>query len=560
MPDRFVETHIRKIPLFSRLPDDQLRWVTEAFRVMRVEPGEFIFRQGQPTQGMYMLITGRADLIQTGADHTVNRHLGSVGPNQYLNEVALFKPGTESASLRVAETATVLFISRQRLRDVISHHPEIKEYIPIPVPAAQQQKREKLFRGQRDNETALLDTRRHWWAFVSKIWWTFVVFIIATIAFSFIPNGGITVSFIAVTFILCSLYALYVYLEWQNDHVIVTNQRLIRIEHVIHTLQTSISEVPLISIHEVNADNTTDLFSRILNYGTVELKTAGDAGNIKLTMIPKPEAIQNLIFDQLNRQADREDQEHRNVIRAEVDKVLGKHTGETGVVSNRTAGDAPPTVTKKRGLLSTSYMDAQGRTIYRKHITTWLRAISLPLLGLIATTIMIPLSLTALDLGIIGAIFSFFLFIIFALGFYWADWDWRHDIYIVGDHTIELIHRRPLWLQNESDQILVERIDNVISEKQGLFQSLFDYGHVRISLIGGDKGDQKVFRYVASPQHVQAEITRRQARLREEIAEYLSVYHETVKNGEQFPAETQPNNQPPKDRMRPPHIPRQRRP
>ena len=115
---------------------------------------------------------------------------------------------------------------------------------------------------------------------------------------------------------------------------------------------------------------------------------------------------------------------------------------------------------------------------------------------------------------------------------------------------------------------------------KGLFQSLLNYGNVRISLIGGDVGDSKTFYGVPHPQEVQAEITRRQARVRNrgkedaerqrkgEIAEYLKVYHETV-GGEQPGAQPQPQQpytqqtpppQPraPQDRMRPPGIPKPR--
>ena len=73
------------------------------------------------------------------------------------------------------------------------------------------------------------------------------------------------------------------------------------------------------------------------------------------------------------------------------------------------------------------------------------------------------------------------------LWFYWSDWDWRNDLYIVRDDTIVMIHKRPLWLQNNRDQILLNQIDNVVAESKGFFQQAFSYGDVRISLIGADR-------------------------------------------------------------------------
>jgi hypothetical protein len=106
-----------------------------------------------------------------------------------------------------------------------------------------------------------------------------------------------------------------------------------------------------------------------------------------------------------------------------------------------------------------------------------------------------------------------------------------------------------LWLQNEDDIALLQSVDNVVSRKNGLLQNLLDYGDVVISLLGADRSDQKVFRSVPRPQEVQAEITRRQNRMRaraaeqeerqrrEEIGQYLQAYHQTV-GGQQYPGQT----------------------
>ncbi len=595
MPDRFIESHIRTLPLFAKIPPAAFSFITEAFRVMRVEPGEYLFRQGDVTQGLVMFVTGQAQLIRTTDQG--QQVIGIVNANQYINEVALYKESRETASLFITQSATVLFLSRKSLRDVIAHHPEIKEYIPLPLPTVQQQKREKLFNGQRDNETVLLDTRRHWYAYFSRVWLSGVIFmVILVLSLVFLPSGFLMLLIVGVSFLLVLALDVYLYLEWRNDHVIVTDQRLIRIERVIHSFQVSISEVPLSSVHEINADNTTDPLSRVFNYGTVELKTAGDSGNLKLTKMPNPEYIQNLIFQQLSRQKELAERDQRNVIRAEVDKVIGKQTGSAPEDNQGQTDAAAPPVKRQIGPLATRFTNDDGATVYRKHLSIWFRAALWPLLALTIAVVLFFGSFFTLDsLGAVGPIFGFFIFLIGGLWLYWVDWDWRNDIYVVGARTIQLIHKRPLWLQSESDQVLLDSVDNVVSERGGLLQSLLDYGNVRISLIGGDQGGEKVFRAVPNPQAVQAEITRRQAwlrrlekeederRRRDEIADYLSVYHETVNQGGQYPAPSTPGPNPgqvlrppqepidpqvgqpgfpptkqPGDRMRPPHIPRRR--
>jgi membrane protein YdbS with pleckstrin-like domain len=595
MADRFIESHIRQLPVFAKLPPEHVAAMAEAFRGIRLEAGEYIFHQGEPTRGMYMFINGRAQLIRRFEDGS-EQILGVVGPNQYLNDGAMFTNATETASLRVLEQATILFASKDRVTTILSHHPEIKPYLPIPAEVIQTRKRETLFRGQRDNETVLMDTRRHWWAYVRKVWLPGLILGILLIIAGFMPSAGLGLVVALFGLIIPGAIMGYFYLEWQNDHVIITDQRVIRIERNILTFNTNISEIPIARIQEVNADLvTSDPFSRIFGYGTVILRTAGEAGNIRLNILPHPNAIQKLIFDNRNRIEDSHQDEQRNTIRAEVDKVLGRDNQIP--IAQQSATEEPIIRQQQSSAFWTSkYIDANGNTVYRKHRVFYYRKILLPVLWMLATIALIPFTAIS-GASFIIAILGFFLFILGALWFYWVDWDWRNDIYVVGNETIQLIHKRPLWLQNEQDQILLSHIDNVVSEKSGLMQSLFDYGDVRLLLIGDDRGEAKVFQAVTSPQEVQAEITRRQTRLkrkeqeqeerkrRDEIAEYLSVYHETVSGdqgnqGGQAPyppaqsappsGTTQPrppiqprqpgSNQPPRrDGMRPPNVPRVKR-
>jgi hypothetical protein len=144
-----------------------------------------------------------------------------------------------------------------------------------------------------------------------------------------------------------------------------------------------------------------------------------------------------------------------------------------------------------------------------------------------------------------------------------------------------LIHKRPLWLQDENDQILLSQVDNVISEMRGVLNTLFKVGDVKLSLTGSDAKNAKWFRNVHEPQEIQQEISRRQDRaamLKQEadaqrqkqaIIDYLLVYHETIAPGSTAQASggapatpiNAPAEQPPKvrDRTRPPGIPLVRR-
>jgi hypothetical protein len=540
MPDRFVESHIRQLPIFAKIPPQHLKWVVEAIRMLRVQPGEVIFEQGQSAEGMYMFISGRGQLVQAD-EHGNERIIGHVGPNQYLNELALFKNLTESATLQVMEPGMLLFISRRRLANILTHHPEIKPYLPIPEAARRRSAQEQVFQGQRANETVILDTRRHWWALARKAWFPLVIGTLILGLASLVPSSGVALALGSLGLILPGIIMVLFYLEWRNDHLIITDHRIVRIQHIIHLFKTNISETPLVSVQEVFADMyTADPFSRVFHYGTLRIRTAGNAGNMKLTVMPRPDRIQQLIFENRQRYNENLQRTHRSTIRAELDKVFDEEGNYQGPAT------AEPTTPPKRepegrSWWQVTFTNEEGKTVYRKHHIVLIRTAIWPALWIIGSAALFVLSLSSIaltGLGALGPVFAFFLFLVGCLWLYWADWDWRNDYYIIGDETIRLIHRRPLWLQNETDQVLVNSVDNVVSERSGLLPTLLDYGNVRISLIGADVEGGKHLKNVPRPQEVQAEITRRQARLRrrvqeeeerrmrEQISEYLTVYHE----------------------------------
>ena len=153
------------------------------------------------------------------------------------------------------------------------------------------------------------------------------------------------------------------------------------------------------------------------------------------------------------------------------------------------------------------------------------------------------------------------------------DWDWRNDVYVISDDTITLVRKRPFFLENLRDQILVERIDNVESVTSGLFAALLKYGDVRMSLVGAD--EPKLFVKVPRPREIQQEISRRQhnkslRRARFDAMQQRKILGEFMGDSGDSPAQTPQAQASPAaaddggvraannpDRNRPPRLPRE---
>ncbi|HRF99290.1 MAG TPA: PH domain-containing protein, partial [Aggregatilineales bacterium] len=174
------------------------------------------------------------------------------------------------------------------------------------------------FEGQRNNETVLLKTRRHWWAFIQKGWFPALLFGVALMVWAFVPIAFIQI--IACGFLglfVPAVLMLYHFVEWRNDMLIITNQRVIHIERNLLRFSNSKSEIVLARIHQVNIEiNPKDPMARLFRYGTVELRTAGDSGNIYLHTIPNVDDVQEVIFENRAKIADTGINSDRDQIRA----------------------------------------------------------------------------------------------------------------------------------------------------------------------------------------------------------------------------------------------------
>ncbi len=540
MADRFVIANARRLPLFARLDAQQMDWVASVTQVLRFEPGEELFRQGEIAQGMLMVISGSGLLVQRGADG-IERPFGKVSAGEFINDTALFNEITTQATLRAAESTIALFLARQQMRNLLAHNPEIKNNLNIPGLPKLQTQQVQQFHNQRENENTLLKTRRHIGAFLTKaigigvlilaIW-----FVAATFA-GLVPGFPALLLALPATALLGLLIAYY-YAEWANDELIITDRRVVNIQRTILNFQTHVNEIPLDAIHEVNVKlpALTDIAGRLLGYGSIIIKTSGDNNNIRLDEIPNPKDVQQAIFTHREKYQQAKLEENRNAMRGQLvaNVIGGDPTAGTPVDTG-----APPGVTNRPGLFTIEYTNEKGETVYRKHLLVLLA-------HLIPSILLFMGGATLLLVGVVSFIIPLGIMFLAGLWFYTADWDWRNDMYIIGDQTVTIIHRRPMFLQDQKDQILLAQVDNVVSNTQGFMNSIFQIGEVKLLLTGTDEKNAKRFTSVYAPQRIQQEISRRQDRAaalkqqqdaqrqQQAIIDYLSVYHETV--GTQPPA------------------------
>lgn len=438
--------------------------------------------------------------------------------------------------------------------------------------SATQQKINPRFVEQREDEAVLIDTRRHSWAFMRTAWLPALLLPVMWLAATQVEAQALQLGLLGLSLLLPGAALVYFYLEWRNDSVIVTDQRIIRINRTLLTMQRQIAQIGMESVHEINFEIPSgDIFARLLRYGTVIVKTAGAQGNLELDLMPRPERMQQLVLATRKGYDEQQAQRHGKMVRAEMQRWMAGETPEDDLRAQETTDQPPRPVRGSNGYLSARIEMSNGDIVYRKHISVWLRHTTVPLAVCFVSLAALVLTFTVVAPEMRVATFSIAMaaLLVGSLAYYWLDWDWRNDIYIISDDTITLVHKRPFFLQNLRDQILVERIDNVESSTSGVISALLKIGDVRMSLVGAD--EPKLFTRVHKPAQIQQEISRRQhnkarrrarydaMQQRQILGEYLA-----VANGAANPANPAAAAQRDlrssavsnSDRNRPPRLPR----
>jgi membrane protein YdbS with pleckstrin-like domain len=540
---RVITSHLRRLTLFARLTPEQLERVAAICQLVQTQPGMVLAYQGQPAQALFMFVAGRGELVRqhNGAFESA----GSVNEGQYVGEEALYTERIEPCTLRVVEAGIVLVVPKHALAGIIVQSPEMRANIGMQPTEIRRAVR--IFKGQREDETVLHIFKRHWWSYVTQLWLPLLIATGCIIgAVLLISTPALALLLLGAAIIVPGGLALLLYADWQDDKLVITDQRIVKIYDQFWAFEKTINEIPFERAHEVNAEIPPDPFARLFGYGTVVIKTAGGAGTITVETLPNPDAVRRAIFNQQDVYRHDAQQRSKQTLEREIEAAIGipSATLQTPAPALRGKRDDEPPEMHSPNPFATRYVSEDGRTIiYRHHISIWLRIIALPALLMLgalafgAISLFLPAlrGVEAVAIIVAGAVFLFG-----AAWFYLADWDWRHDTLTVEEDSITITRKRPLWLQNEVEQIRLSQVDNVFTEVSGFVNSILQRGDIRISLIGSDVANAKFFRNVGDPQGVAGIISERLAaihaqsakdddsRQRRQIAEYLAAYHERV--------------------------------
>lgn len=120
-----VKNHIRSIPYFQAVAEDELVYITENSLLRTYDAGEIIFMEGEPAQGLWIVERGTAKIFKLnpdGGEHIL--HLRGVGKT--FNDIAALDGGNNPANASALSVETqVWHIPAAVIRQVLTRNPQV---------------------------------------------------------------------------------------------------------------------------------------------------------------------------------------------------------------------------------------------------------------------------------------------------------------------------------------------------------------------------------------------------------------------------------------------------
>ncbi len=118
------DREIRSVPLFAGLDDAQVGRIREIARAVEAARRDVLFREGEPVEGLFVLLSGRVKIYKLSPDGK-EHILHVVRPGQTFAEAAVFMPGGYPAYAEALQKSRALLLPKSPFLDLLRDEPAI---------------------------------------------------------------------------------------------------------------------------------------------------------------------------------------------------------------------------------------------------------------------------------------------------------------------------------------------------------------------------------------------------------------------------------------------------
>jgi CRP/FNR family transcriptional regulator len=123
-----IKATLRKAQLFAKLEGAPLEYLTTHALRKTFAPGELIFSEGEPCQGLYVIASGNIRIFKISAGGR-EQTLAIDGPGNSVAELPVFDGGVYPASAAALTHSVLIFVAKQTFQSLCRQHPEVALHV-----------------------------------------------------------------------------------------------------------------------------------------------------------------------------------------------------------------------------------------------------------------------------------------------------------------------------------------------------------------------------------------------------------------------------------------------
>jgi CRP-like cAMP-binding protein len=113
--------------IFRPFPRDARKRIMERFRARAIAPGEKVIREGDPSEGLFVVLYGSLDVVKRKGGLEVG--VGQLREGDVFGEMSCLRKAPASASVRVRRGGSLLELPRREFDDLVVSYPQILEHV-----------------------------------------------------------------------------------------------------------------------------------------------------------------------------------------------------------------------------------------------------------------------------------------------------------------------------------------------------------------------------------------------------------------------------------------------
>jgi CRP-like cAMP-binding protein len=127
------------IGLFGGLSPQTIRDFVQRLPLVQLEPGETVFREGEPGRELFVVLEGELEVLKGGRSQHHEARVAVLGPGDWFGEMSILDVMPRSATVRVLALTRLLRLSSSDL-DAL-YRRDVKEYAILVLNIAREMSR-----------------------------------------------------------------------------------------------------------------------------------------------------------------------------------------------------------------------------------------------------------------------------------------------------------------------------------------------------------------------------------------------------------------------------------